>query len=192
MSGHPRKLIRDTVKDILLNGNTIAGTNVFTNRKIHTDPECMPYVVIHTEAESVELLDQAPKRYKRDLTLTIEAFAAETTELGVQDSVDKLAWQIENLLAQDDSWNMTVNKQDLTGVRMEFDESGEKPLACCILTFTAQYLTELPNIADQSQIELTDLDAIQGNGPDYGWSIANQADEFDSEIDAELLVETPP
>lgn len=191
MSGHPRKLIRDTVKDILINGNTLAGKNIFTNKKIHADDNCMPQVIIHTESESVDLLDQAPRRYSRDLTLTIEIFDRLNTENEVQDNVDQLAWQIENLLADDDDWNGTVDECDLTNVRMEFDENGTAPIGVCILTYRATYLTSLPEtIEDQQSADLTDLDSLTGLAPDFGIDIANQQDEFDGEIDAEIKIDT--
>lgn len=193
MSGHPRKLIRQTVKDIIANGNTLAGKNVFTNKKIHIDSDCLPQIVIHTESENVELLDQAPKRYKRDLTLTIEIFASAISEDKLQDDLDQMAWQIENLLADDDDWNGTVNKADLTAVRLEFQETGTNPIGACILTYTAQYLTDLPEIGSQVSAELTDLDAIQGLAVDgFGWDIIANDGEPDGAIDAELLIETVP
>lgn len=191
MSGHPRKLIRDTVKDVLLNGNTLAGRNVFVNKKIHIDSDCLPQVIIHTEAESVELLDQAPKRYKRNLTLTIECFSRGIDEEECQDILDQLAWQVENLMADDDDLNGTVNKIDLTAVRQEYQETATHPIGACVMTYTAQYLTELPVLATQATAELTDLDTVQGNSVDgFGWDIVVEEGDPDGAIDAELLIET--
>lgn len=193
---HPRKTIRAYVKDVLKNGGTLAGENVFTNKKIHIDSDCLPEIIIHTESESVDLMDQAPKRYSRDLSVVIEAFAKGITEEECQDTLDQMAWQIENLLAQSDSWGGNLNHVDLTGVRMEFQETGTNPIGCCIMTYKANYLTSLPDLATQAEAELTDLDAIQGidGGPGqrFGWDIVTQEGDPDGAIDAELLVETEP
>lgn len=188
---HPRKLIRDYVKATLKDGGTLAGKNVFTNKKHHIDNECLPQIVIHTEGESIELLDQAPKRYRRDMDLVIEVFAKGTTEEDCQDILDQLAWQIENLLADDDDWNETVNKTDISSVKMQFSETSTNPVGCCIMTYKAQYLTELPVLVVQKTAALTDLNAIQGSGPDFGWDIVTEAGDPDGSIEAGLLIETP-
>lgn len=191
MSGHPRKLIRDTAKDVILNGNTLAGRDVFTNKKIHIEKACLPQVILHTESESVELLDQAPKRYRRNLTLTIECFAKGIDEIECQDTLDQLTWQVENLMAADDTLNGTVNKIDLTAVRQQYEETSTYPVGACVLTYTVQYLTELPDLATQATADLTDLDAIQGNAVDgFGWDLVTETGDPDGAIDAELLVET--
>ena len=188
---HPRKKIRDYLKEILLD-KTLAGKNVFTNKKIHIDHDCLPQIIVHTESESVTLMDQAPKRYKRDLSVVIEIFSKGITEESCQDELDQIAWQVENVLALDDDWGATVNKSDLSSVRLEFQENGTNPIGACIITYTAQYLTELPAIEDQALVDLTDLDALQGGSPDFGWDIVTESGDPDGAIDAEILIETVP
>lgn len=194
---HPRKKIRDYVKDVLKNGGTLAGENVFTNRRIHIDHDCLAEIVIHTESEAVSLLDQAPKRYKRDLNIVLEIFTKGITEDEQQDKLDLLCWQIENLLAQDDDWGGNINHVNLTNVRLEFQENGTNPIGACIMTYQAEYLTELPDITTQTNLELVDLDRIQGldtGDPDTarGWDIVTEEGDPDGAIDAELIVETEP
>ena len=189
MSGHPRKLIRDTVKDILID-KTLVGRSVFLNRKIHPDSDCLPCIVIHTESETVELLNQAPKKYQRTLSIVIEIFAKGITEIECQDKLDQIAWQIENLLADDDDWHETVNHTDLASVRFQFQETGTNPIGACIMTYEAEYLTSLPVLETQVSAELTDLQQIQGDAPNFGWDIVTQEGDPDGAIDAELLVVT--
>ena len=192
---HPRETIRKTVRDILVNGNTEAGNNIFMNKMNHPDDTCLPVVIIYTESESIELMDQAPKRQKRTMLLQLEVMTQRPKEDDNNDLLDQLTLQIEKLLADDDDWNQTVNDQNLVSLRFEFRENGRVPIAACLMGYEVEYLTEYPeDVATQRAANLTDLDAVQGfksqtGGQDFGWDLVGIPGAVENQIEAELLID---
>lgn len=195
---HPREIIRKTVQDILLNGDTLAGKNIFMNKMIHPQSDCLPAVIIYTMSESIEELDQAPRRQKRELQLQLEVLSAVDRESPNNDQLDQLTWQIEILLADDDDWNKTINRQELSQVRMEFREQGDRPIGAALMTYDVEYITTLPeSIISQQVGNVTDfggIDLVTKLGVDYGIDLVGmpgspQPGDPDNEVEKQFIIE---
>lgn len=175
-----RKAIREGIK-ALLDGNTDAGSNVYTNLASSSWQENLPAIVIYPRSETVEDLDVAPKQYRRLLLVTVEiiAIGPEDPNTGdastpVQDVLDTIGEQVEDWMSRDDSIGAYTDafgnqcrlaeRVDLQNVEYEFEGEGLKPIGSLRLNFQVMYSesrpldvslqTDVANIADLNQIHI--------------------------------------
>ncbi|MDO4560813.1 MAG: hypothetical protein Q4C86_07660 [bacterium] len=103
-----RAEIRARVVDILKTHDVAASANgypteaeerVFANRKRKLGHAQLPCILVYTQKESCEVYDQAPRSYKKTLTLMIGVVAEENDTL--DDTLDRICGQVETVFNED-------------------------------------------------------------------------------------------
>lgn len=138
MSKHKRQLIREAVKDMLLN-QTDAGARVYSNRVTAFWNEEVPCISIFTTDEAATPTDLRQKRYSRKLILNIE-IRAEAKE-NLDDVLDSLALKVEQLIDADLTLNNTAHNVVMTGTDIGFTGEATKPVGVLNLNYEVTYLT---------------------------------------------------
>lgn len=147
---HPRVSIRNAVKGIL-NGNTSANTNVYSNRTNALSADKLPALNIRTVNEDVELFNEAKRTYKR--TLSIIIIVADRQNDDIDDTLDNFCQEIEDLIFQNETLSDTVSDIHLDNSSMTID-LGDKSIGATGMLFKAVYYTD-------HQIEFDDLERAQ-------------------------------
>jgi len=147
-----RKVIRRELARVL-DGNTVAGSRISTNRSVPAWTGALPAIGIFARSETIEVLNEAPRIYVRALRIGIELFVERGTANGepIDDQVDDLAAQVEALVLprlqlpelELDGLVMHPPRSGFEGVETEDDYEGETLLGAARLTFVFAYLTEV-------------------------------------------------
>lgn len=136
--------IRHVIRDLLVNGKTLAKANVFVSRTTKFDHKELPAILIYPDSERIRLFDQAPKRYARNFALKIEVIGIGTTDDELDTQLESIGEQIENLLEANEDNAKTLkpltNYVQLTGSRYSFEGEGQTPIGSLILDYDIEFL----------------------------------------------------
>jgi len=134
MTDHPRKLIRQKIKNLLI-GKTVAGTNVFTNR---TKPLVdLPILLIYLKSEPAEVVKDLP--IKREAEILIELIDKVGDDL--DDRLDDEAYEIEKELQGNEYLDGLVENIDIINTDIRLIEEGTKRYGSLLLTYRTRYYT---------------------------------------------------
>lgn len=157
---HPRKLIRDAAKALLL-GQTVAGTRVHKTRAVPLRGGKLPALTLYTTSEAVDPSSQrtSPRELKRTVQLVIEG-AVKATAPGedIEDALDALAKEVERALHRDESLAGTADDSILTGTEVETAEEGEAVFGVVVLTYAVTYYAFAVDAADGPQDDFKTAD----------------------------------
>ncbi len=169
---HQRQIIREAIRDILLN-KTKAKARVYTNRASLNHTEEMPVIVIFPQSEDVTVFNESPRQLKKILSVVIEigAIGQEQPVPGeklcgpfAEDILDDLAEEVECELSRDDTIGGAAD--DITPASTEFDfrPEGSEPIGTARLVYAVTYYEFSPATRDkQTQINEKDLKQIKNN-----------------------------
>lgn len=132
-----RKTIRHAIADVLKN-NTDAGEHVYASRTRPIPASALPAILVYSNDEAIELHNEAPREYRRTLTLGIEIVARADDDL--DDTLDDIAEQVERIISE----NQTPGGADtllLNGVAITLTKDGDNQHGSCILTYDTIYYT---------------------------------------------------
>lgn len=147
-----RMKIRHRVKQLLIEGNTLAKSRVFANRSRNLNGHELPAIVVKTEVEGNEKLNQAPRILKRTLNLTIEAHL-ESNER-IDDRLDYFAGQIEDIMKKDLTLGGEVTDSMLVRTEMgDIDETGETLHGTIDLVYAVVYNTQETPVAQTDEYD---------------------------------------
>jgi hypothetical protein len=136
-----RKAIRLHVAN-LLKDKTAAGEKVFASRAFPVWDQELPVVLVYTNAEQSEILNEAPREYRRTVRLVVEALAK--ADQGVDDILDDMAEAIEQAMALDDTLAGKATDCRVSQVDLEVVDGGEKAIAALRLSYDVQYVKLAP------------------------------------------------
>lgn len=160
-----RSEIREKVTE-LLTGVTAAGARVYPTRTRPVWNGQLPAIAIYTETEEAEVYDEAPRRYKRTLTLAIELYASDKDNC--DDVLDALSNQVEALMDGADTLGLEgVNDVVYAGAEMSVVGEGKALTGGAKLTYLVEYFTEAGAVipdADRLDTVKADWDAVSPGG----------------------------
>lgn len=140
---HTRQYIREAIATRLIEVNTSAGKNVFTNRAKPLFDQNLPAILIYASNEQI-----SEERWNTDgfgpLTRELEIFI-EAVDFGkdeLDDKLDTLAMQIENAL---DGWDIPQRQSAILrfkGTDMDMAIEGNKTYGAVRLAFDLTYRTQ--------------------------------------------------
>jgi hypothetical protein len=139
-----RKQIRKEILRILT-GRTLVKDRIRFNRAEKNWGENLPAITLFFRGETIEEMDQAPRRMKRNLTLEVEiiTFGADGEELS--DRMDDLCEQVEQVLSVDDSLGGTADDILLRSTSdMETEAEGLKVFGAIKLNYLIEYYEHAP------------------------------------------------
>ena len=178
-----RSLIRKAVQQTLLD-QTEAGPRVYTNQSSEIWDDELPVIVITTRSETLELLNTAPREYKRAIDFVIEIVAtggeSPETKDTAEDLVDKIAEEVENKLSRDDRLGSfennfgetmaLVDELVLSNIEFEYTGEGIQPMASARMAYRGTYYEYRPFSSEDQGItedfEQAEVDWKNGQAAD--------------------------
>jgi hypothetical protein len=177
--GRVKRKIREAIVEVLKTGNTLAGDNVVLSRATSTDADDLPQIAVYSISEGVELFDQSPKRYQRNMEVLIECAVAGDDDSDLDQKLEDLAEKVESILEANERLGLgdVVNSLTLIGTEYSSEGEGESPIGNLALRYTVQFY--LYAIENQT---LPDFKEIGSK-----WQVGHDGplDEDDVVIDAE-------
>jgi hypothetical protein len=180
---NPRKQIRNKVFE-LINDETDFGERVFLSRKVPfgKNDECEKGVIlVFIERESAAIFNQAPKEYKKTLTLSvaiIKSLDPEEIE-AIEDQLEVIAEQIEGILEKNDTLDELCSECDFQSYEVSSNDEGEFKEGAIKLTYSITYYVEVgKEEADLSEFETSEVKIKHETHPDdFSISVDHQAEE---------------
>lgn len=128
---HLRKLIREAAKTQL---SGITGVTLYESRVYPFSQ--LPAIAIYTETERVEIDESSMGRQQRILAVIIEIRAQASED--VDDELDRLAAEVEQAIAADQTLSGTCDHIEYAGMTSDF-ETGEQQTGLMSMEFAAEY-----------------------------------------------------
>lgn len=181
--GHPRKLIRDKVFNLLSGSVTFsaAAVNILKSRAIPIQQIKLPTVVVYGKNEINDHRDSFPRTNWNDFDLVTQIMAEADTGEGGEDTCNEISNQVEGILGVNRAGLGldAVDELNYEGGGFRIDKSGEKNVISLIQAYTTRYQKQFPSENDVNTWGAPLVDFItQRTDIDVG-----VAGEIDSETD---------
>lgn len=139
--GNKRKEIREAFVAHIIAANTAAGVKVYENRARPVWQDNLPAINVWTDRETVDLLNAAPKIYRRTLEVVVEIYA--DSKANIDDMLDMVSNQVENAFDTEDRFTLQASTSDITyaGSEMGLIESGTRQTGICRIHYDVEYIS---------------------------------------------------
>jgi hypothetical protein len=116
-----RKIIRDVVKQALMDRPELRTVQIGRRHRINTDQ--LPAALIYTDTEEVEKISFQPVKYKRDVELLVRFYVRPDGVTAGEDDLDAILDAASELIAE--ALRPTPGVFDVSPAGLETDGSGE-------------------------------------------------------------------
>ena len=139
---HVREQLRKAVATAIT-GLTTTGSRVYSNRVYQLNDSDLPCLMVMSGGDEVEALSMHhPYQQRRRTNIRIEATVKGKT--GYDDTLDTICMEVEESISNASSSLVKGMYIEQTGI--EFDGSGEQPIARAIMIFYKDLYTESNNV----------------------------------------------
>lgn len=161
-----KRNIRLKIQDLLLNKSE-AKDRVFINRTIPTQSEDLPVILIYSMGEAVRRFNEAPKTYRRNMSVRIECIASGSNDDDLDLTLEKIADVVERQMEIDDTLGDLVNKVELSSTDYQADPDAESPTGILALTYDVEFFTDaiIPGSDSLPNFEGANVDYKVGDAP---------------------------
>lgn len=166
----------------LLQNQTEAKERVYINRVIPTQSEDLPVILIYTTGESISRFNEAPKDYRRVMSVRIECIDKGNTDDDLDFKLETLADKVEEVMEIDDTLGDLVNKSELVSTDYQADPDAESPTGILALTYSVEFFTDAIQPGKDSLPAFTGADVNYNVGIDTGSPADNVPDTLDVAI----------
>lgn len=145
---HQRKLIRQAVKQMLIN-QTRAGLRVFASRVIAWNANELPGIAVYTPIDETqeESKETAPRELVRDLMLVVEcamnATGAEPED--IENALDDFAQEVETVIGLDYTLRDSAKDAWIAGTETIILAEGDELISVAALKFKVEYTNYFPD-----------------------------------------------
>lgn len=140
---HKRKTIREKIVQLLKDGATVAGQNVFSNRAHALYATELPSIIVYSGDEDSEFLNPPENRLKRTMSVFIEMALEQTAS--IEDEIDALCLQVEQIIKPknelDRLYANLVQSVELKKTETGIFEKADKVIGSAKLTYSFEYET---------------------------------------------------
>lgn len=180
-----KRKTREFVRDQLIELGTLAKDRVAIGKVAPTWIEDLPAILIFPISEAVRRFDEAPKRYQREFSLSIECLAKGDDGDQLDEILEVMAETVENFIELDETLGGLVDRVELRSSEYEYEEQAQSPTGSLILNYAVRYYWN----ANQPGIQC--LDDLKGIDIDYkvGHHDASPEPEPIETVDAEDKVD---
>lgn len=137
---HQRSVIRQAVIDRLILDVVSVGGRVYAQRKTPVDESNLPAILVYTDSESIDQVDNV--LYKRTLKLSVEIQAGGVDEPTVSAQLDSIATEVETSFLNDEQFGDLVEYSIFTGTSEAFTDEGRQIIGGCKIDVDLIYYTE--------------------------------------------------
>jgi hypothetical protein len=161
-----RKAIRHAIRDAL-RGATRAGTRVYCNRSEAWESSTeLPAIGLYTDDERAELSGEAPREYKRSVTVRLELLVRQEAGEQGDDELTEFVEEVFAVLAQNESAGDYAARSVYLGHEVDLVENAERMILAAHVRWRFDYYTEVDEVPASSP----DADLLHA-----GWRIAGDA-----------------
>lgn len=144
-----KRRLKKAVKAALM-GKTPVGDKVFLSRTVPTQYEEHFVILIFSMDEAVGRFNEAPKDYKRNLTVRIEVVGVEDDDDALDGKLELVADRIERLMEVDETLGGLANKLELTGAEYRGDGQAQSPMGLLALIYDIEFFTDANRAIDEA------------------------------------------
>lgn len=168
---HQRKIIRETVKELLLN-NTSVLDRVFVNRYTPLWQTEMPCICIYFKKDTPQPRPRGSYFYRRNLFLVVEIMVKATPSM--DDDIDDIALEVEDIILPNlyllgpYADDQIASFQDLQDTDISLSADGQKLFGSGRMTFLLEYDQDLPEMKEGVTDFKTALNKINAVSPVTG------------------------
>ena len=173
---------RRSLKEHLLNtldGATSVGNNVRLSRAIPNNIESLPIINIYLKNEDVEIFDESPRRYRRVASFSVECIDVGNTDNEADESVEAIAKEVEDILAEDETLGGKVSDSNLGNINFQSDFESQSPVAAAVLLFNVEYFVEPKPVENLPDYLSSDVRYQVGHHDENPDDVIDARDEFD-------------
>lgn len=148
---HQRKVIRETVKTLLLNNTSCEG-RVFVNRYTPLWQVELPCICVYFKKDTPQPRPRGSYFYRRNLYLVIEIMVAASPAM--DDQIDDISLEVEDIILPNlfligpYDENENASFQDLQDTDISLSADGQKLFGSGRITFLMEYDQEFPERKD--------------------------------------------
>ncbi len=160
---HIRSQIRQQIAINLTEAAIVVKGRVYESISHPHQTHELPALEVHAPVDMIlGQLSQAPKIYRRELTVIVNCIAKGKS---AEDEVNSMADQVEAKLLPDHSLNGLAEDVDLEKTEITIDGRGAECHVEAEMLFSIRYITQHPYIVDEEFNELhADWDMAQADG----------------------------
>ena len=137
---HVRKSIRDNVKTALT-GLTTTGANVYQTRVYPLAEDKLPGIALYTRTEDAEYQTMTVQRIQeRTLRIAVEAYVKAL--VNYDDTLDKIALEVETALYTDLTRGGYAKDTRVVSFDSQFSGDGDQPIAYATMEIEIDYFTD--------------------------------------------------
>lgn len=174
--GPIKRQIKEAVVKLLKDGNTLACERVSISRSIPSEETTFPLINVYSLSESVERFDEAPKSYRRRMTLLVECLARGDDDNQLDFQLEQMGGQVETLIEKDETLGGLLNKLELTATDYQQEPDGASPMGLLALRYSLEFFNTPYNGEDE-------LSAF--NEADLSWQVGHDNESSDDVVDAQ-------
>lgn len=179
---HQRKLIRDKIVE-LLTGATSVGEKVYSSQARPLTEAGLPCILVYANSEPVEIFQESPRQYKRNLSISIEIVAKANETL--ENDLDAIAASVESKLMQDYTLGDLAADLILTGTELTITPNGDTLIGSCVLTYLVPWYSYA--VSDQTE----ENNFTNFGGADVEWQRPETKEVASGQLDAEDTLDLP-
>jgi hypothetical protein len=174
--------IREAIRSILVAAATDAGDRVFTNRAEAWGSDELPAIGIYARGEQVELSNEAPREYQRDLLVGVELLLFEAPGGVGDDELDDFERDVFAALALHESANDNADRSWYRGTKITATSRGSRRLLVARMDWIYRYHTMVDELIGGAQL----AEKIAA-----GWSFPIATDPAETMATDEVLTNPP-
>lgn len=138
-----RKYLRKKIVQVLKDAKIqLIDQDVFSQRSVPSSIDSLPVALVYVKTMSADRLDESPKRYIKNLDVTIEVVTQHDNDECLADEMDDLSLAVEKAIDDSIDLEKCTEFVNLKTVLNDTEGDGQSPTGSSILTFTIGYVTE--------------------------------------------------
>lgn len=144
------RMIRAAIVD-RLKGRTDAGDRVYPTRTdAWEETSELPGIGVYTHAERAEISNEAPREYRREVEVVIEAIVEDSRQEPAEDTIGRLVQQVKAALFQDESAANAASRSWYVGNSRALAAGGRRDVLAAEIRFTYRYYTRVDEVPDDA------------------------------------------
>lgn len=169
----PRILIKNYIKQILINAKTLAGDNIGFNTPVKIAVDKESRVLIQSLSETSEIFHDTPREYKKEFILTLELSYSNDSGNYIEDEIafEEFIESVDKAMVANEKFNdkevlkslsidgTCVSDSDFGGIEFRVEDEGKYPVYIALLKYTITYY-QRTGVSDK---DLTDLNTLKSD-----------------------------
>lgn len=137
-----RKEIRNKIKDILVNADTFARSNVHASKKTPIEFNDLPSICVYLSEEDYTSMQRTARRnvkYRYDIEVQVEIFDTKATDEALADGLDDDLKEVHDAILEDETLGGLVQAIMPNNAKFTIDRWGSAPVGAVQVVYNLAY-----------------------------------------------------